>query len=181
MIREWNSLSEEKRNASSVNAFGLHLDQNIIVLEILLNWRQSSADVAYNLRTNCSFLSQDLIHKNISDTSPAHLWQYGNRWSLSASMSPLLWAKTRNFADNFNWPKHNCSMNTKKLLYWRQTSAVVAYETTGHFLLACPLYYGQRQEFLRTVPLISLISVYVLLLGSRTVSYENNAHYRGSL
>ena len=50
VIREWNSLSEETRNASSVNVFKSRLDQNVIVPEIpkyFLYWRQTSVDVAY--------------------------------------------------------------------------------------------------------------------------------------
>ena len=47
-------------------------------------------------------------------------------------------------------------------------------ETADHFLLACPLNYGQRQKLLRTISFICSISVNVLLFGNSTVSYANN-------
>ena len=72
VIREWNSLSEETRNASSVSAFKSRLDQNVIVPEILKYFYIGDRRLQMlhtRLRTNCSSLNQDRFRKNISDTS----------------------------------------------------------------------------------------------------------------
>ena len=47
-------------------------------------------------------------------------------------------------------------------------------EYADHFLLACPLYYEQRQELFWIISLICPISVNVLLFGNSNVSYKNN-------
>ena len=72
MIREWNGLSEETRNASSVSVFKSRLDQNVIVPQIPKYFYIGDRRLQVlhtRLRTNCSALNQDLFRKNISDTS----------------------------------------------------------------------------------------------------------------
>ena len=72
MIREWNGLSEETRNASSVSVFKSRLDQNVIVPQIPKYFYIGDRRLQMlhtRLRTNCSALNQDLFRKNISDTS----------------------------------------------------------------------------------------------------------------
>ena len=66
VIREWNGLSEETRNASSVSVFKSHLDQNVIVPQIpkyfyICDRRLQMLHT--RLRTNCSALNQDLFRK----------------------------------------------------------------------------------------------------------------------
>ena len=72
VIREWNGLSEETRNASSVSVFKSRLDQNVIVPQIPKYFYIGDRRLQMlhtRLRTNCSALNQDLFRKNISDTS----------------------------------------------------------------------------------------------------------------
>ena len=72
VIREWNGLSEETRNASSVSVFKSRLDQNVIFPEIPKYFYIGDRRLQMlhtRLRTNCSSLNQDLFRKNISDTS----------------------------------------------------------------------------------------------------------------
>ena len=126
VIWEWNILSEETRNASSINAFKSRLDQNVIVPEMPKYFYIGDRRLQMlhtRLRTNCSSLNQDLFRKTISDTS-------------------------------------QCTCGST--------------ESADHFLLACPLYHGQRQELFQVISLICPISVNVLLFGNSTVSYENN-------
>ena len=72
VIREWNGLSEETRNASSISVFKSRLDQNVIVPQIPKYFYIGDRRLQMlhtRLRTNCSALKQDLFRKNISDTS----------------------------------------------------------------------------------------------------------------
>ena len=72
MIRQWNSLSKETRNASSVSAFKSRLDQNVIVPEIPKYFYIGDRRLQMlhtRLRTNCSSLNQDIFRTNISDIS----------------------------------------------------------------------------------------------------------------
>ena len=50
-------------------------------------------------------------------------------------------------------------------------------ETADHFLLACPLYYRQRQEYFWVILLICPISINVLLFGNSTLIYVNNVKH----
>ena len=66
VIREWNGLSEETRNASSISVFKTHLDQNIIVPQIPKYFYIGDRRLQMlhtRLRTNCSALNQDLFRK----------------------------------------------------------------------------------------------------------------------
>ena len=68
VIREYNSLSAETRNASSVNAFKSRLGQNVIVPEIPIYFYIGDRRLQMlhtRLRTNCSSLNQDLFRKKI--------------------------------------------------------------------------------------------------------------------
>ena len=63
VIREWNSLSEETRNASSVSAFKSRLDQNVTVPEIPKYFYIGHSRLQMlhtRLRTNRSSLNQDV-------------------------------------------------------------------------------------------------------------------------
>ena len=74
MIREWNGLSEEIRNASSVSVFKSRLDQNVIVPQIHKYFYIGDRRLQMlhtRLRTNCSSLNQDLFRKNISELHSA--------------------------------------------------------------------------------------------------------------